>query len=81
MITKAHLTLPLPVIGLAGEESGDGAVLFPTYRVRQNVDVFVTAWARCSAAVKFAIVLIGTLSVSWLAAALLRRVPLVARII
>ncbi|WP_315776492.1 MULTISPECIES: acyltransferase [unclassified Bradyrhizobium] len=40
--------------------------------------VYDPAWP---AAVKFATVLIGTLSVSWLAAALLRRVPLVARII
>ncbi|MGJ4887273.1 acyltransferase family protein [Bradyrhizobium sp. HKCCYLRH3099] len=40
--------------------------------------VFDPAWP---AAVKFAIVLVGTLIVSWGAAALLRRVPLVARII
>ncbi|NPU10581.1 acyltransferase [Bradyrhizobium sp. 83012] len=40
--------------------------------------VFDPAWP---AAVKFAIVLVGTLFVSWGAAALLRRVPLVARII
>ena len=40
--------------------------------------VYVPAWP---AAVKFAIVLVGTLSVSWLAAALLRRLPLVARVI
>ncbi|GLH79825.1 acyltransferase [Bradyrhizobium sp. SSBR45G] len=40
--------------------------------------VFDPAWP---AAVKFAIVLLGTLSVSWLAAALLRRIPLMARIV
>ncbi|MGC2774017.1 MAG: acyltransferase [Bradyrhizobium sp.] len=40
--------------------------------------VYDPAWP---AAVKFAIVLVGTLSASWLAAAALRRVPLAARVI
>ncbi|MGJ4929647.1 acyltransferase family protein [Bradyrhizobium sp. HKCCYLS2038] len=40
--------------------------------------VFDPAWP---AAVKFSIVLVGTLSVSWLAAVLLRRIPLVRRIV
>ncbi|CCE02576.1 acyltransferase [Bradyrhizobium sp. STM 3809] len=40
--------------------------------------VFDPAWP---AAVKFAIVLVGTLSVSWGAAALLRRIPWVARVV